>query len=102
LPIYRQKSPQFVAFLPVDSADHSFWPQKTVVQLPGTYYAEIRMAANIREAIMIVRRRTWFYRLAGQRFAHAITFRNPLTAPRVKEVLRQTVGMPVELWGRSA
>jgi hypothetical protein len=51
---------------------------------------------------MIVRRRTWFYRLAGQRFAHAITFKNPLTAPKVREVLRQTVGIPLELWGRAA
>lgn len=51
---------------------------------------------------MIVRRRTWFYRLAGQRFAHAVTFKMPLTATKVKEILRQTVGSPVELWGRSA
>lgn len=51
---------------------------------------------------MIVRRRTWFYRLAGQSFAHAITFRMPVTAAKVRETLRQTVGMPLELWGRSA
>lgn len=51
---------------------------------------------------MIVRRRTWFYRLAGQRFAHVITFRNPITASKVKEALRHTIGMPIELWGRSA
>jgi hypothetical protein len=51
---------------------------------------------------MIVRRRTWFYRLAGQRFAHAITFKIPLTATKVKEALRRSVGMPIELWGRSA
>lgn len=55
-----------------------------------------------REKIMIVRRRTWFYRLAGQRFAHTITFRNPITAAKVKEALRHTIGMPIELWGRSA
>ncbi len=51
---------------------------------------------------MIVRRRTWFYRLAGERFAHAITFKAPLTATRVREALRKTVGAPLELWGRSA
>ncbi len=51
---------------------------------------------------MLVRRRTWFYRLAGQRFAHAITFKIPVTAARVKDALRQAGGMPLELWGRSA
>ena len=51
---------------------------------------------------MIIRRRTWFYRLAGETFAHAITFRIPMTAQKVKEVLRRSVGMPVELWGRNA
>jgi hypothetical protein len=51
---------------------------------------------------MVVRRRTWFYRLAGQQFAHAITFNIPLTAAKVKDALRHTVGMPIELWGRSA
>lgn len=51
---------------------------------------------------MIVRRRTWFYRLAGQHFAHAVTFRSPVTALKVKEALRRTVGIPIELWGRSA
>lgn len=50
---------------------------------------------------MIAHRRTWFYRLAGQKFAHAITFRIPVTAAKVKEMLRKTVGDPVELWGRS-
>lgn len=52
--------------------------------------------------IMVVRRRTWFYRLAGQNFAHAVTFRIPMTAAKVKEALRRTTGMPIELWGRSA
>lgn len=51
---------------------------------------------------MLVRRRVWFYRLAGERFAHAITFRIPMTAAKVKAALGQTVGMPAELWGRSA
>ena len=34
---------------------------------------------------MIVHRRTWFYRLAGQKFAHAISFKIPLTANQVRE-----------------
>jgi hypothetical protein len=55
-----------------------------------------------KEDIMIAHRRTWFYRLAGQKFAHAITFRIPVTAAKVKDALRKTVGDPLELWGRSA
>lgn len=55
-----------------------------------------------REDIMLVRRRTWFYRLAGQRFAHVITFKIPVTAAKVKDALRQAGGTPLELWGRSA
>lgn len=51
---------------------------------------------------MIVHRRTWFYRLAGQRFAQAITFRMPVTAIQVRNALRKTVGAPLEVWGRSA
>jgi GGDEF domain-containing protein len=51
---------------------------------------------------MIVRRRTWFYRLAGENFAHAITFKIPMTAQKVRETLRHTVGRPIEIWGRSA
>jgi hypothetical protein len=51
---------------------------------------------------MIVRRRTWLYRLAGQRSVHAITFSNPITASKVKEVLRNSVGDPMELWGRTS
>lgn len=54
-----------------------------------------------REQIMIVRRRTWFYRLAGEHFAHAINFKLPVTATKVRETLRKTVGAPLELWGRS-
>jgi hypothetical protein len=50
---------------------------------------------------MVVRHRTWFYRLTGQLFAQPITFKIPLTAPKVREVLRKTVGVPVELWGRA-
>lgn len=51
---------------------------------------------------MIIRRRTWFYRLAEQRFAHAITFKNPVTASMVRKALSQTVGIPLEIWGRAA
>ena len=54
------------------------------------------------ESIMIVRRRTWFYRLAGETFAHAITFRIPLTAAKAKALLHRQFGLPLELWGRSA
>jgi hypothetical protein len=51
---------------------------------------------------MIVRRRTWFYRLAGEQFAHAVTFKLPVTARMVRDALRKSVGSPLELWGRSA
>ncbi len=51
---------------------------------------------------MIAHRRTWFYRLAGQKFAHAITFKIPVTAAQVRESLRKTLGSPLELWERSA
>lgn len=51
---------------------------------------------------MIVRRRTWFYRLAGEQFAHAITFNFPVTARKVRDALRKSVGAPLEIWGRSA
>jgi hypothetical protein len=55
-----------------------------------------------RENTMIAHRRTWFYRLAGQKFAHAVTFKIPVTATMVRDSLRKTVGLPLELWGRSA
>lgn len=51
---------------------------------------------------MIVRRRTWFYRLAGQKFAQPITFSVPMTAAGVRDFLRRSVGRPLELWGRAA
>ena len=51
---------------------------------------------------MIAHRRTWFYRLAGEQFAHAITFKIPVTARKVKEALRRSVGIPIEIWGRAA
>lgn len=48
---------------------------------------------------MIVHRRTWFYRLAGQDFAHAISFKIPLTAQKVREALQKRFGAgPLELW----
>lgn len=50
---------------------------------------------------MIIRRRTWLYRLPGERAIHSISFKIPLTAAQAKEALRRSVGMPMELWGRS-
>lgn len=47
---------------------------------------------------MIVRRRTWLYRLAGQAFVKSISFEQPVTAAKVKDVLRRSVGLPQELW----
>lgn len=51
---------------------------------------------------MIAHRRIWFYRLAGERFAHAITFKMPVTARMAKDSLARTVGVPAEIWGRQA
>lgn len=48
---------------------------------------------------MIVRRRTWYYRLAGQKFAHAISFKTPLTASKVREALNRKFNTSLlELW----
>lgn len=49
---------------------------------------------------MLVRRRTWLYRLAGQAFPQQISFARPVTAAVVRRILRNTVGVPIELWGR--
>ncbi|MGB0126859.1 MAG: hypothetical protein WBP72_04405 [Rhodocyclaceae bacterium] len=49
---------------------------------------------------MIVRRRTWLYRLQGQLFAQTVAFDHPVTAAGARELLRRTVGAPLELWGR--
>jgi hypothetical protein len=75
----------------------------------GTGYASKSLCSgncpaptNKGEELMIAHRRTWFYRLAGQKFAHAITFKIPVTATMVRDSLRKTVGPPLELWGRSA
>lgn len=50
---------------------------------------------------MIVRRRTWLYRLHGQHIIHSISFKAPMTAAQAKAWLRQSVGLPEEMWGRS-
>lgn len=50
---------------------------------------------------MIVRRRTWFYRLAGQSFAEVMSFAQPVTAAKAREILGRSVGVPVDLWGRN-
>jgi hypothetical protein len=50
---------------------------------------------------MIVRRRIWMYRLAGQLFAQSISFARPVTAAMARSILRRTVGQPLELWGRN-
>lgn len=54
------------------------------------------------ENTMIVRRRTWLYRLAGQPFAQVISFERPVTAAKVRDVLRRSVGIPLDLWGRNS
>lgn len=55
--------------------------------------------------IMIVRRRTWLYRLPGQAYAQVVTFNAPVTASQARDTLRRTVvGEPHEhllLHGRS-
>lgn len=48
---------------------------------------------------MIAHRRTWFYRLADERYARTITFDNPLTAAGARAALRKLLGqVPAELW----
>jgi len=50
---------------------------------------------------MIAHRRNWFYRLAGQKFAHAISFKIPMTANQVREELQRMFShTPVEIWAR--
>lgn len=49
---------------------------------------------------MIIRRRTWLYRLTGQMYAQLISFDKPVTAAMARNVLRRKVGAPLELWGR--
>jgi hypothetical protein len=50
---------------------------------------------------VIVRRRTWLYRLAGQRFPQAVSFNDRVTASWVRDFLRNSVGDPLELWARN-
>jgi hypothetical protein len=49
---------------------------------------------------MIVHRRIWSYRLATQLCAQLIRFDKPVTASTARNVLRRSVGNPLELWGR--
>lgn len=49
---------------------------------------------------MIVRRRNWLYRLAGHAFVQSIAFNKAVTAAKVREVLRKTVGDPQEIWAK--
>ena len=58
-------------------------------------------ADHTREHLMLVRRRTWFYRLAGQMYAQLVSFDRPLTSHRARMALRHSVGNPLELWGRN-
>ena len=50
---------------------------------------------------MLVRRRTWYYRLAGQMYAQLVTFDRPVTLSSARSALRSSIGNPLELWGRS-
>jgi hypothetical protein len=50
---------------------------------------------------MIVRRRTWLYRMPGESAIHSISFKIPMTTAQAKEALRRSVGAPMELWGRT-
>ena len=50
---------------------------------------------------MIVRRRTWFYRLAGQMYAQLVSFDRPHTSASARMALRRSVGNPAEIWGRN-
>jgi len=50
---------------------------------------------------VIVRRRTWLYRLAGQCYAQSISFASRVTAETARRHLCSTVGTPLELWARS-
>lgn len=58
-------------------------------------------ASTIRNELqMIVKRRTWLYRLPGQTYAQLISFDQPVTASKAREEIRRTVGEPSDLWGR--
>ncbi len=48
---------------------------------------------------MIVHRCTWYYCASGQSFAKKISFETPVTASKVREVLKRTLGLvSVEIW----
>jgi hypothetical protein len=49
---------------------------------------------------MVVRRRTWLYRLAGQMYAQIVSFDRPVTCASARMALRRSVGNPLEMWGR--
>lgn len=49
---------------------------------------------------MVVKRRTWSYRLAGQMYAQFVSFDRPLTCASARLALRRSVGNPLEIWGR--
>lgn len=50
---------------------------------------------------MIVKRRTWLYRLPGESAIRSISFKIPVTTAQAKEAIRRLAGAPSELWGRS-
>jgi hypothetical protein len=50
------------------------------------------------ETLMIAKRRTWLYRMTGQRFVHTITFKRAVTASVVRQALAKIAGGPLELW----
>jgi hypothetical protein len=50
---------------------------------------------------MVVRRRNWLYRLAGQMYAQVATFDRPITSMSARMALQRSVGNPLELWGRN-
>ena len=60
------------------------------------------MMGSTMENTMIVRRRTWLYRLSGQSFVQSISFERPVTASKVRDALRRSVGIPLEIWGRNS
>jgi len=49
---------------------------------------------------MVVRRRSWLYRLARQMYAQFVSFDRSLTSASARLALRRSVGNPLEIWGR--
>src|SRR3989338_4682191 len=90
LPIERQKHAYSRSFLPVYLADDGqtngsarIPPLARCMRTSDCALTINQLGTATGEKIVIVRRRTWFYRLAGQHFAQAITFRHPITAVEV-------------------